>query len=420
MCSPRLVEYTTGLLTRKLRDTLRRQSHAEFAKDYPIMPLSAAELKQHFNLDPDVVFLNHGSFGACPKPVFAEWQRWQAEMERQPVEFIGRRQEGLLDHARAELATYVGCGADDLTFVTNTTAAINIIARSLDLRPGDEILGTNLEYGALDYTWDYLCGKAGARYVRQEISLPVTSRENVVEQFWQGVNENTKAIFISHITSATALTLPAEEICARAKAAGILSIVDGAHVPGQLPLNLATLGADIYAGNCHKWLCSPKGSAFLYVHPDQQHWVESGIISWGWHPGNTFVTRNQQQGTRDVSPFLTVPAAIDWQREFEWDAVRERCHTELRAFVDRMHAMLGTKSIYPDDSWYAQLAVITLPAGDHTGLKERLEDRGIEIPVTAHGDRTFVRVSMQGYVTQDDLAALEQALIEEFGTSGSA
>lgn len=378
------------------------------------MPLSADELKSHFNLDPEVTFLNHGSFGACPKPVFDAWQRWQAEMERQPVEFIGRRQEGLLDEARAALSEYVGCAADDLTFVTNTTAAINIIARSMDLQPGDEILTTDLEYGALNYTWEYLCTKAGARYVQQPISLPTTTREAVVEQLWQGVTERTKAIFLSHLTSATALILPVEEICARAREHGILTIIDGAHVPGQLPLNLAALGADIYAGNCHKWLCAPKGSAFLYVSSEHHHWVESGIISWGWHPENTFVTRNQMQGTRDVSPFLTVPAAIAWQREFEWHAVRQQCHDQLSRFVDEMHQLLGTEPIYADDSWYAQLAVITLPTGDHSSLKERLMNRGIEIPVTQHLDRTFVRVSAQGYVSDTDLAHLREALIEEF------
>lgn len=383
------------------------------------MPLTAEELKSHFNLDPAVTFLNHGSFGACPKPVFNEWQRWQAEMERQPVEFIGRRQEGLLDESRTVLAEYVKCAADDLTFVTNTTAAINIIARSMDLQPGDEILTTDLEYGALNYTWEYLCEKAGATYIQQPISLPTTTREAVVDELWQGVTERTKAIFLSHITSATALILPVEEICARARREGILTIIDGAHVPGQIPLDLSTLGADIYAGNCHKWLCSPKGSAFLWVSEEHQPWVESGIISWGWHPENTFVTRNQMQGTRDVSPFLTVPAAIEWQREFEWDAVRARCHGQLREFLAEVHQLLGTESIYADDSWYGQLAVITLPAGDHSGLKERLMDRGIEIPVTDHLDRTFVRVSVQGYVSDADLTHLREALLHEYNISNS-
>lgn len=379
------------------------------------MPLTAQELKSHFNLDSEVTFLNHGSFGACPKPVFERWQQWQVEMERQPVEFIARRQEALLDDARAVLAEYVGCDADDLTFVTNSTAAINIIARSLDMQPGDEILTTDLEYGALNYTWEHVCGKAGARYVQQPISLPVTTREAMVDQLWQGVTSKTKAIFLSHITSATALILPVEDICARARAEGILTIIDGAHVPGQIPLDIAALGADIYAGNCHKWLCAPKGSAFLYVSKEHQPWVESGIISWGWHPDHTFVTRNQVQGTRDVSPFLTVPTAIAWQREHEWDAVRDRCHEQLRDFVAEMHTLLGTEPIYADDSWYAQLAVITLPAGDHSGLKERLMDRIIEIPLTEHLDRTFVRVSVQGYVSDDDLARLRQSLIEEVG-----
>lgn len=379
------------------------------------MPLSAEELRQHFVIDPEIAFLNHGSFGACPKPVIADWRRWQDEMEHQPVAFCGRNQEPYLDTARAELADYLGAPADDITFVTNTTAAINIIARSMWLQPGEEILATDLEYGALDYTWEYLCNRAGASYIRMSISLPLTTPEAVVEQLFAGATNRTRAVFVSHITSATAITLPVELIIARAKELGILTIIDGAHVPGQLPLDLTALGADIFAGNCHKWLCTPKGSAFLYVHPDQQKWVESGIISWGWHPENTFVSRNQMQGTRDVSPFLAVPAGIRWQAEHDWDAVRDRCHTDLVRWVARLHEKLGTEPIYPDDSWYAQLAVITLPNRDWAGLKERLMDRGIEIPVTQHGDRTFVRISMQGYVTERDLERLEAALLEEVG-----
>lgn len=377
------------------------------------MPLTAEELKSHFLLDPATTFLNHGSFGACPRPVYEAWQNWQAEMERQPVEFIGRRQEGLLDDARATLASYVGVSADELTFVTNTTAAINVIAKSLDLQPGDEILTSNLEYGALDWTWEYLTDKAGATYIKQPISLPVTTREALVDELWQGVTANTKAIFLSHITSGTALTIPVELVCQRAREQGILTIIDGAHVPGQIPLNIPEIGADIYAGNCHKWMCAPKGSAFLYVRPDHQDWVESTIISWGWHPENTFVTRNQMQGTRDVSPFLTVPHAIHWQHQHDWDAVRDRCHTLLREYVESLHRMLGTESIYGDDSWYAQLAVIALPKGDHYRLKERLMDRGIEIPLTTHLDRSFVRISVQGYVDRADLDHLTQALKAE-------
>lgn len=378
---------------------------------------SPEDLKQQFLLDPDVAFLNHGSFGATPKPVFDTWQQWQRELERQPVQFVSRRQEHLLDDARARLAAYLNIPDTDLTFVTNTTSAINIIARSMLLQPDDEILATNLEYGALDATWDFLCSKSAARYVRQRISLPLSSPEQVVEDVWAGVTGRTRAIFLSHMTSATAAILPVQAICDRARDAGILTIVDGAHVPGHLPLDLAALGADIYAGNCHKWLCAPKGSAFLHVRPEHQDWVESPIISWGWRPGHTFVTRNQQQGTRDVSPFLSVPAAIDFQAERDWEAVRERCHRRLRSLRQRVHARFGTTPAYDDDQgWYRQMAVITLPEGDHSGLQDRLLfNHNVEVPITGHGNWRFLRVSVQGYTSDEDIARLEAALDCELG-----
>lgn len=376
-----------------------------------------AALRERFLLDPDVAFLNHGSFGATPKPVFETYQAWQRELERQPVRFVLRRQEGLLNEARATLAAYVNAPASDIAFVTNATAGINVIARSLVLQPGDEILSTNLEYGALDYTWSHLCAKAGARYVQQPITLPFTTPEQVIDDLWSGVADRTRAIFFSHMTSTTAAILPVKEICERAREAGILTIVDGAHIPGHLPLDLQDLGADIYAGNLHKWLCAPKGAAFLYVHPEQQRWVESLPISWGWRPGHTFVTRNQQQGTRDVSAFLSVPAAIAFQQEHGWKNVRERCHATLRALRQRMHGRLGTTPLYPDDGgWYRQMTVITLPEGCHTGLEDRLLfDHTIEVPLTRHEGMTFVRVSVQGYTSDQEIARFETALAQELG-----
>ncbi|HVL23146.1 MAG TPA: aminotransferase class V-fold PLP-dependent enzyme [Thermomicrobiales bacterium] len=375
------------------------------------------EVRQHFQLDPEITFLNHGSFGATPKPVFEVYQAWQRQLEREPVLFVARRQEAMLNAARAQLAQYVNAGADDISFVTNTTSGLNVIARSLPLDPGDEILTTNLEYGALNYTWDYLCGKAGAHYVAQEISVPFTTPGAIVDELWAGVTARTRAIFLSHITSGTAATLPIKEICARARQEGILTIIDGAHVPGHIPLDLEDLGADIYAGNCHKWLCAPKGAAFLYVRPEQQDWVESLTISWGWRPGHTFVSRNQLQGTRDVSAYLAVPAAIDFQRMHAWNEVRARCHASLRDLRRRLHERLGTTPIYDDDGdWYAQMAVLTLPEGEHEGLQDRMLYRhGVEVPFTAHNDRRFVRVSVQGYTTEDDLARFEHALCAELG-----
>ena len=376
---------------------------------------SAHALREQFLLDPAIAFLNHGSFGATPRPVFTAYQAWQRELEREPVLFGAGREQTLLDAARAQLAHALNVDADDLSFVTNTTSGLNVIARSLPLERDDEILTTTLEYGALDYTWAYLCGKAGARYVRQDISIPFTSAEAVVDQLWNGVTERTRAIFLSHLTSSTATILPVRAICERARKAGILTIIDGAHAPGQIPLDLQDLGADIYAGNCHKWLCAPKGSAFLYVRPEQQDWVESLTISWGWRPGHTFVSRNQLQGTRDVAAYLAVPAALDFLRQHHWPLVRARCHAMLRDLRRRLHERLGTEPISADDgTWYAQMAVITLPDGNHGDLHDRLYyGHQVQVPVTGHGDRAFVRVSVQGYTTEDDLARLEAALLAE-------
>lgn len=379
---------------------------------------SAETLREEFLLDPGIVFLNHGSFGATPKPVFEVWQAWQRELEREPVAFVSRRQEALLDAARGRIGTYLNADPDDLTFVTNATSGLNVIARSLPLEPGDEVLTTNLEYGALDMTWDHLCAKAGARYIHQPIPLPAISREAIVDALWEGVTDRTRAIFLSHITSGTAIILPVEEICARAREAGILTIIDGAHVPGQLELDLQAVGADIYSGNFHKWLCTPKGTAFLYVRPEHQEWVESLTISWGWSGEHTFVSRNQKQATRDVSGFLSVGRAIDFQAEYRWPEVRERCHMKLRAFRERMHEHFGTEPLYADSpGWYRQLAVITLPDGTPDDLRDRLfYNHNIEVPITGHGDRRFVRVSVQGYTTQDDLDALAAALDAEIPT----
>lgn len=222
-------------------------------------------LRSLFLLDDDIVFLNHGSFGACPRPVWDVYMAWQRQLERQPVAFISRRSDALLQSAQSHLATYLNVQPDDLTFVMNATSGLNVIARSLPLCAGDEILTTDLEYGALDLTWRHLCAKAGATYRKANIPAPFTTPEAIVDTIWKEVNERTRAIFLSHITSGTSVILPVREICHRARGAGILTIVDGAHAPGQIPLDLAQLGVDVYAGNCHKWLCAPKGAAFLHV-----------------------------------------------------------------------------------------------------------------------------------------------------------
>jgi isopenicillin-N epimerase len=210
-------------------------------------------LPAEFLLDPEVTFLNHGSYGACPRTVFERYQEWQLELERQPVLFLARRIDTLLADARAALAEYVGCDPDDLVFVPNATAGVNVAAWPSGLQAGDEVLTTDLEYGALDLAWEHICGDFGARYIRTPISLPITSPDEIVETIWSAVTPRTRVLFLSHHTSSTALMLPVAELCRRARERGIRTIVDGAHVPGHLPLNLRELDADFYAGNCHKW-----------------------------------------------------------------------------------------------------------------------------------------------------------------------
>jgi len=373
-------------------------------------------LKSEFLLDPNVVFLNHGSFGACPKRVFDDYQRWQLELERQPVEFLGRRVTTLLAEARAKLAEVVGAATDEVVYFPNPTTAINMVARSLNLKPGDEILTTEHEYGAMDRTWRFVCNKTGARYVHRPIRLPVTSHEEFVEAFWAGTTERTRAIFISHITSPTALIFPVQEICRRAREAGLLSVVDGAHAPGQIPLNLAELGADLYTGACHKWLCGPKGSAFLYARREVQAWLEPLVVSWGWESetpsGSQFVDHHEWQGTRDVAAFLATPAAIQFQAEHDWGAVRAECHGLASETRRRINDLTGLAPICPDSrDWFSQMAAIRLPPVDVNALKERLyNDYRVEVPLFKWNDQPFMRVSFQGYNSRTDADALVDAL----------
>ena len=232
----------------------------------PIAPEAAA----HFLLRRAVAFLNHGSFGACPAPVFDTYQRWQRTLEAEPVELLGRRIDALLAEARVPLAAYLGADPADLVFVPNATHGVNIVAHSLaaTLEPGDEVLLTDHEYGAVERTWRFLCERAGATLRIQPIPLPLADPDDVVAHLWEGVTDRTRVLVVSHLTSPTALIFPVAAICAPAADQGILTVVDGAHAPGQLDLALDSLSADFYAGNCHKmaldrnctflWLCASR------------------------------------------------------------------------------------------------------------------------------------------------------------------
>lgn len=378
-------------------------------------------LGELFLLRPDIIFLNHGSFGACPRPVFEAYQRWQRELETQPVEFLGRRFDDLMHTARTALAGFIKCNADDIVYVTNATVGLNIVARSLTFAPGDEILSTDHEYGALDRTWTFIAERTGAVYKRQPISVPLSTKNEFVETFWAGVTPRTRVIFLSHITSPTALIFPVQEICRRAREAGIITIIDGAHAVGQIPLDLSALGADFYSSNAHKWMMGAKGSAFLYVRREMQSAVEPLVVSWGWRPKkpghSKFVQEQEWQGTRDIAAFLSVPAAIEFMRENNWEQVRAQCHEFARHARAAITELTGLEPPSPDSSeWYSQMVSLPLPDCNPELLKERLyQEYNIEVPIVVHlagKNRQWVRVSIQGYNTRDDVDALVTALGE--------
>jgi len=388
-------------------------------------------LKSLFLLDPAIHFLNHGSFGACPLPVFEAYQAWQRRLESQPVLLLGREMGELDRQARQALGRYLSTEADNLVFVTNATHGVNIIARSLNLGPGDEILTTDHEYGACDYTWEFVCKKTGATYIHQPIPLPARSLEEITGQFWQGVTPRTKVIYLSHITSPTALRMPVEAICTRARQAGILTLVDGAHAPGQIPLDLEAVGADWYVGNCHKWMLAPKGCGFLYARPEVQPLVEPLIVSWGYHarplqtsgPLNTSAPLNNSgsqfvdflgwTGTKDPAASLSLPAAIQFMQDHDWNQVRQDCHALLRTAIQRICDLVQMEPLYPLDSdLYHQMGIAPLPPEtDIATLKTRLYDeQRVEVPLIEWNQRKFVRISVQGYNTPDDLEALYAGL----------
>ena len=375
-------------------------------------------LKEYFLLDPSVVFLNHGSFGATPKPVFEAYQDWQLRLERQPVLFLGRELNELLLQSRSVLGEYLNADPADLVYIPNATHGVNIIAHSLQLNPGDEILTTDHEYGACDYTWEFICEKTGAKYLHQPIPLPVHSEEEIVEQFWQGVTPQTKALYLSHITSPTALRLPVEEICSRARQAGILTIVDAAHSPGQIPVDLQKLNADMVFGNAHKWLLNVKGSAFLYVRRELQPLIEPLIVSWGYHPtpeiatGSRFIDLLQWTGTKDPTAALTIPNAIQFMKDHDWDSVRCECHRLLRQTIERICDLTQLPPLYPLGSdFYGQMGIAQLPSSNLPLLKYRLyNEYKVEVPLTEWGNRQFIRVSIQGYNTQEDVDMLVHVL----------
>lgn len=380
--------------------------------------MSSNSLKSHFYLDPEVTYLNFGSFGSCPKEIFEEYQKFQLELEWEPVQFITRKGNEYLKKSREALSNFIHCHVDDIVFTMNPSYAVNIIAKSLPLQAGDEVLATNIEYGACDKTWAYYCQKHNAKYIRQKISLPVRDNDQIVQELFMACTERTKLIFISHITSATALKLPVKEIILEAHRRGIRCFVDGAHAPGQIDIDLKDLDVDFYTGACHKWMMTPKGCSFLYIKREYQEEFDPLIISWGYQsmfPGHSkFQDFHTVQGTRDFSAFLTVPKSIEFMKKNNWTEVAARCRAIVQSNAIRFCNLMETDPISPiNDTFLVQMFSIPVRCKDPEALYAHLfSNYKIEIPVMRQDEKVYVRYSIQAYNSQDDLDRLYDALQE--------
>ncbi|WP_224703090.1 aminotransferase class V-fold PLP-dependent enzyme [Devosia aquimaris] len=382
-------------------------------------------LARQFLLREDVVFLNHGSFGACPRPVFASYQQWQLELEGQPVEFLGRKLTEHMRTAREAMAADLGASPEDVVGLTNATLGLNIVAQSLDLKPGDQILTTDHEYSALEKTWAYVARRTGAEIVVVKVPMPLLTEAQFTDAIIAGMTERTRVLFLSHITSPTALLFPIERSIVEARRRGIWSVIDGAHTPGHIKLDLEALGADFYSGNCHKWMMAPKGSAFLHARREVQPLLNPLVISHGWtaqskEPGargafgnSPFIDEIEVQGTRDPSAWLTVPAALAFRRDNDWDAVAAHCHALAQDTARRLGELTGLSPLSAPEFCAPQMVAMPVPECDVDQLKIDLIDKyNIEIPVFKWQDTCIVRLSVQGYNSKPQMDLLIEALTQ--------
>jgi isopenicillin-N epimerase len=344
-----------------------------------------------FLLDPDVAYLNHGGFGACPTPVFERYQAYQRDLERQPTAFQAAIFDDAFTASRAAVAALVGADPDDTVLVPNATAGLNAAVRSLRLGEGDEILTTTHEYGAIVTTLGF--GGGAVRAVAPEALV-------------DAIGARTRVVLLSHITSPTAIVLDVAAACAAARSAGALSIVDGAHAPGHVDLDLTAIGADVYVGNCHKWLCAPKSVAFLHARREHQDRIEPVIVSWGWSPGASFAVRHGWAGTQDPAAYLSLPAAIEAHRELDWAGARR-----LAAVARERLVAAGYPAV--DGPSAPCMFAVVLPDGADVAMHDALLGRHrVEVPVIAFGGRTLLRVSCAPYTTAADVDRLLAAIAD--------
>ena len=378
-------------------------------------------MKHHWTLDPAITFLNHGSFGATPRVVLEKQHEYRAQLEREPVRFFVRELEPLLDAARAELADFLGADAEGLAFVPNATAGVNAVLRSLDLDKFDELLVTTHEYNASRNTLDYAAGLAGAKVVVADVPFPIASPDVVVERVLEKVTDRTRLLLIDHVTSQTALIFPVQKIVQELASRGIDTLIDGAHAPGFLPLDVRGIGAAYYTGNLHKWVCAPKGAAFLYVRENRRASIRPAILSHGANSPrrdrSRFLLEFDWTGTFDPTPWLCVPDALRFLGKLlpgGWISLVQRNHELALEARDLLCDALQIDRPAPDEM-LGCMAAVPLPDGDALALQDELFfQHDIEVPVVPFPDapNRVLRVSAAIYNTLGDYEQLAGVLRE--------
>lgn len=356
------------------------------------------EVALHWELDERFINLNHGSFGPPSDVVRKTRDHWMSAMDRQPMEFFVRQVEPALRHAREKLADFIGADTSDLVPVDNATYGMNVVASSFCLEPGDRVIVNNHEYGAVRRIWERACESQRAFLDVVELPARFGSQNEIVDPIMDAVQDSTRLIVASHITSPTAIVFPIEELCARARERGVSICVDGPHAVAQLPLDLNSLGCDFYTASCHKWLAAAFGSGFLYAAPKWHDEIRPPILSWGRLLPNTPETWDEEflwRGTANMSSFLTIPAAIAFLQEVGLESYRDRTHWLASYARERLERICGAAPVTPENpDWYGSMALIELPDRDWSKLQQILvSEHRIEVPVIAFADKWFLRVS---------------------------
>ncbi|MEM8729739.1 MAG: aminotransferase class V-fold PLP-dependent enzyme [Pseudomonadota bacterium] len=369
-----------------------------------------AELKELWPLERDMIFLNHGSYGATPHDVLAEQATWQRRLEAQPCQFINTIAPAAIRTAATALADFVGTRAEDTVFVENTTAGLNAVLRSVPLEEGDEIVISDHIYNATRNTVTFVAEPAGAKVVVAEIGLPVADDDQIVDAVLAALSPATRLLVIDHVASITGVVFPVARIAAAARAQGIAVLVDGAHAPGMLDLDVPSLGVDWYVGNCHKWLCAPKGAAFLWADPACQLGLHPTVISHDLGKGFTF--EFDKIGTRDASAWLSVPAAIAFHQKLGGPALRRRCHNVAVAEGRLLAARWGTDT-GAADALFGTMSTVRLPAGlpVDRALSERMkgwiwDQHRAELHIMPFAGAYWTRLSVAAYTSEDDCRAV--------------